>query len=224
MNEELDALMDDTELDDAPEEVKAETVEETAPVEVEETAETTAAPESDKPNTIPLAALQDERRKRQELEAELEALKSAQPEPERPDLFVDPDAALDRIRDEAKQHSDQRWIQSCRAMVQAQYSDYGDKESVFMDLAKENPSLTQEMLKSDNPALFAYQTAQKHERYAQIKNVDEYEAKVRAEIEAKVRAEMGIKEPPDLTSAPGAGNSDLPTDDDLSALVLGDSA
>lgn len=214
---ELDALTEDPELDEAPE---VENTDEATPEpeQVEETAEPTAAPEA--PQTIPLAALQDERRKRQELEAELNEIRARQTQPERPDLFVDPDAALDMVRNEARQHADQRWIQACRAMAQAQHADYGDKESIFMDLAKDNPTLAQEMLKADNPALFAYQTAEKHEKFQRMQNVDDYEKHVRAEIEAKVRAEMGGR--PDLVNTPGVSSQGLPSDDDLSAIVLGD--
>ncbi len=218
---ELDALTEDPELEELPEAETPE-VDDTVTDEVEEIAETTAAPESDKPQTIPLAALQDERRKRQELEAEVERLRAQAPEFERPDLFVDPDGALNQIRDEARHHADQRWIQSCRAMVQAQHADYADKESVFMDLARENPTLTQQMLKSDNPALFAYQTALKHERFEKLQDVDGYEKSVRAEIEAKVRAELGASPAPDLTSMTGVSSAELPTDDELSSIVLGD--
>lgn len=210
---ELDELTED------PVEQEVEQVAATPEPDKGETAETPAAPEDDKqPQSVPLAALQDERRKRQELEAEIERLRVPE---EKPDIFVDPDAALAQVENAARQHADQRWIQACRAMAQSQFEDYGDKEATFMDLAKENPALTQQMLQSDNPALFAYQTAQKHERFTQLQNVDEYEAKLRAELEAKIRAEMAGNPRPDLTTAPSSGN-DLPTDDDLSALVMGD--
>lgn len=213
-----------SELDELTEDEADSTVVDEGEVTGEEGA-TPAQPEAEPepepaPQTVPLAALQDERRKRQELEAQIEQLRDQSP---KPDIFEDPDAVLEKLKAEVIGHADQRWINASRAMVMASKPDYVEREAVFMELTQGNPSLVSEMMKADNPALFAYETARKHAEYQDMQNVDDLKAKMRAEIKAELEAEMGGSAPrPSLATTTAAGTGDLPSDDDLASLVLGD--
>jgi len=120
------------------------------------------------PGPIPIQALLDERERRQRAERELEELRrrAAPPPapPARPDLFEDPDAALDHIRQEFQQQLLQERLNFSVAHAQTQYQDYGEKEAAFIAAvqaeARQDPhnqsSLYRQMIADPNPASFAY--------------------------------------------------------------------
>jgi hypothetical protein len=116
-----------------------------------EEAETPAAKEEDESGHIPKKALIDERRKRQALEAEVAELKKGKPEEE-----VEPDLGTSLLRER---------INLSRELMLETKPDYEEMETVFLDMAKENPSLVTEMNKSPNPAKFAYTKAKEHTEY-----------------------------------------------------------
>lgn len=145
------------------------------------------------------AAVLDERRKRQELQARLDQLEAQQrQEPaEKPDWYDDPEKAANHQATTFQAQLEQQKFELTQDMMRSVHPDYDEMETRFVDLARENPHLVAEMQKSANPARFAYETAKKAAELDQLKNVDEYKAKVeaeaRAEIEAKVRKELEEK-------------------------------
>lgn len=210
-----------SELDDLTEGEEVEQVETEAQAEEQTTGEESAppAPPEPEPKTVPVAALLDERSKRQALEARLAELEAR--DAPKLDLFEDPDAVLENLKREVMSHADQRWINASRAMVMAAKPDYAEREAAFIEMARENPSLSAEMMRSDNPALFAYETARKHAEYQQMQDIDAYKAKIRAELEAEMAAKNGVAPKPSLATATSATGGDLPSDDDLDSIVLG---
>lgn len=154
-------------------------------------------PDEEGPESWTKAAVLDERRKRQALEAEVEKLRQGnQPatEAEKPDWYGDPEKAAQAMEQQVGQTlSQQVWqtkVGLSQDLMRSQHEDYDELESEFMDLVKEQPGLIQEMQQATNPARFAYETAQKARKYAAMQDVDGYEAKMRQEIEAKVRKEL----------------------------------
>lgn len=154
------------------------------------------------------AAVIDERRKRQELErklAELEASK-AENKPERPDVFADPDGAFSHVEQSLKNemamaiHSTR--LELSQEMMRTVFPDYDELESEFVDMAKDNPVLLQELQNSTMPARFAYDTAKKAREAAELKNVDKMRAKMEAEIRAEIEAQ--IKQEAEQTQAKSA--------------------
>ena len=111
----------------------------------------------------------DEKGKRQELEKKLKELEAQflQPKEEvkKPDAIDDPEAAIKYSQDQLQQ---QIWTQKVglsESIIKSmgdKFSDYEEKKTLFMDLAKDDPSLAQKLRNSDNPALFAYETAKNH--------------------------------------------------------------
>lgn len=128
-----------------------------------------AAPPAAKqdPGQIPIQALLDERDKRQRAERALEEARRQAPPPApppRPNLFEDPDGAIDHLRQEFQQQLIAERLNSSVAFAQSQYQDYGEKEQVFIETvqreAKADPhgqsALYRQMIADPNPAQFAY--------------------------------------------------------------------
>lgn len=137
----------------------------------------------------------DEKDKRQKLEKELGELKAkiAQSEKvKKPDALDDPEAAIKYSQDQLEQ---QIWSQkvglseSILKSMGDKFSDYDEKRDLFMDLAKDDPSLAQKLRNSDNPALFAYEAAENHLKIKEFSNPD-YEKNLREQIKKEILDEM----------------------------------
>ena len=143
----------------------------------------------------------DEKEKRQKLEKELEEFKakfeqvkmnSKSEKVKKPDALDDPEAAIKYSQDQLEQ---QIWSQkvglseSILKSMGDKFSDYDEKRSLFMDLAKDDPSLAQKLRNSDNPALFAYETATNHLKVKEFSNPD-YEKNLREQIKKEILDEM----------------------------------
>lgn len=117
---------------------------------------------------IPIQALLDERDKRQRAERELEEWRrrAAPPPapPQRPDLFEDPDGAIEHLRREFQQQLVAERLNYSVASAQIQYPDYSEKEKAFIAAvqheAQQDPqgqsTLYRQMVADPNPASFAY--------------------------------------------------------------------
>ena len=209
----LDDLLSDKELPDTTEETEEteqteDTGEEASTEEVkadteqaaEEKAEPTPGKEAEQktedeegPESWTKAAVLDERRKRQALEAELQQLKQGQQpagETEKPDWYGDPEKAAQAMQQQLSQQAFNTKLELSQDMMRGQHEDYDELETEFADLAKQDPRLVQEMLQAPNPARFAYDTAKKAREYTAMKDVDSYKAKLRQEVEAELRKEL----------------------------------
>ena len=209
----LEDLLSDKELPESTEEAEqtdttgeeASTEEAKADTEQETEEKDDSTPESkaeqktedeEGPESWTKAAVLDERRKRQALEAELEKVRQGQQqqpanEAEKADWYADPEKAAQAMQQQVGQTvSQQVWqtkVGLSQDMMRAQHEDYDELESEFMDLVKDQPGLIQEMQQAANPARFAYDTAKKAREYTAMKDVDSYKAKLRQEVEAELR-------------------------------------
>jgi BMFP domain-containing protein YqiC len=179
------------------------------------------------------AAVLDERRKRQELERKVAELEAKGQKPEaKPDFFADPDAALDRIKQETQAQLMASRLELTQELMRDSTPDYDELEAEFIDLAKDNPFLIKELHASKNPAKFAYQTAQKARLAASLTDgnaLAKREAELRAEIEAKVRAEYEGKAgkvaekrealAPSLAAAQSKGSINDQPDESLDSIL-----
>jgi len=199
----LDDLLNDVEP--APEVSEPETAEageaatepEVSEPEAKEEAETPEAKQeeaqSDASEDWTKAAVLDERRKRQEYERkvqELEAKMAEQDAPKRPDVFEDQEGAFSHLQQTFEQRLHESRLELSQEMMRMQHEDYDALESEFIEMAKDNPALIQELQGERNPAKFAYETALKAREAAELKNVDEYKAKLKAEMRAEIEAEL----------------------------------
>lgn len=197
----------------------AEEVAETVDVAPETPApEAPTAPESE-PEVVPLAALKAEREKRQKYEAELRKYQQQAPQFDPQVFHQDPNT----IREYVDSQLATARIGISRAMVAAANPDYEDMEALFVEAATANPILRDEMLRAENPALYAYQTAKTLQTVRDAQTGD-LEKRLRSEIEAKVRAELAAKPradvPPDLSNTRSGVRAEVaPPDDSLDSIL-----
>ena len=214
--------------DDAPE-VEQGTPEtpEPATPEVAETVDEPAKPEPEAPtapevkeeHTVPYAAMKAEREKRQRIEAELAQIRQQQQQFDPQVFHQDPRA----ISEYVERRLTLERINLSRGVVASINPDYDEVEELFVEEAGRNPMLREEMLRSENPALFAYQTGKQIKEYRQMQDPAAYRERIKAELRAELEAEHAAKEaaraktaaaiPPDLTDTRNAKGQFAPAPD-----------
>lgn len=177
---------------------------------------------------VPRAALEDERRKRQEATkasdelkdriAELEKKLTApapqptpqapqvQPQPEPvqpPDPWTDPEGALAFERQNNSAQIFATTVALGQDMMRAVKPDYDEVEALFIDEAKRDPLLTQQMMQSRNPAKFAYEKGHQIKLMQEIgSDPTSYKEKIKAELMAEIEAENAANAAPEPTPQP----------------------
>lgn len=160
-----------------------------------ETKESEPAPPAVKENkSVPIAALQDERRKRQNLEEEVENLRGQIPKSnEAPDMYEDEEGYKTYIRNQIQSeiNADREQAQSerlnqSRGVMLEQHQDYTEMEKIFEIMATADLSLIDKMLVSEDPAKFAYDSAKVY----------------RESIMGKVEVETEVPDKPSAVTAP----------------------
>lgn len=238
--------LDDVLLGKEPDEVveepeaKGEVEDKTETPEAEESeAGPTAAetPESEK-REIPIAALLDEREKRQaaqkraeELEQQLAEL-AKKPDEKAPSVFEDEEGAFRHLEAKLEDARLQDRIDMSREFMSMFKDDYDAREQQFLELAKGDAELVRKLRSHPNPAKFAYETAEKHERLSKMENLDEWEAKERARLREEVKAELkaelesehdkDVEKRESLTPSLAKGHSaggNTPVEDDLGSIL-----
>jgi hypothetical protein len=148
------------------------------------------------------AALKDERRKRQAMEAELAEMRTqfarmqAKPPEQAPDFWDNPDAAmqarLDQFGETLLQRFEQKQqverIDASEAQARAKHADFDDAFHAFRQAVQANPALAQQMTKASDPAEFAYQKGKTALDLERVGSIDEMIKAERAKWEAEARA------------------------------------
>jgi hypothetical protein len=123
--------------------------------------------EDEKP-FVPVAALKDERAKRQAAESEVKTLKERIAKNDKGQTPEEADVNDDTFKERAV---------TSRELMTELVPDYEDKEKVFLAECEKNPALAIQLRKSKNPAKFAYNTGKEiieHQQYLEEKNSDQY--------------------------------------------------
>jgi hypothetical protein len=232
MDGNIDDILNGNEPTDEPH-IEAEAVEPEAPVEAApETAERprgpdgkfipkgdteTAPPAAEDNGHIPIAALKDERQKRQTLEQELATLRAQiaqqqqQPPQPAPDLWEDTPGWQQHVTQEIGNNAAQFAAMNARLdtsemLARDKFDDFDEVKAKFLELAQSNPMLVEEAKADAHPWRKAYQIAKNHERMQSLGAVDvtSLEAKLREQIKAELMAEAQNK----LPSAPPSISGD----------------
>jgi hypothetical protein len=189
-------------VDDLPdgkgEAVEAKDVEPEPPSEepAEQSDEVETAPQPESRN-VPLKALEDERRKRQELEKRLQELEQRaqprqqsqpqqQPQPQFPDPLDDPQGYARYMQQELQRSQFETRAMVSQEMMRAQHKDYDEVEAIFVEAARSNPMLLQEMISHPVPGKYAYEQGRKIKLMQEISDPDAYRARLREEILAEL--------------------------------------
>ncbi len=177
-----------------------------------------------------IAAIMDERRKRQEAERQLAELRKQIPE-EKTDFFTDPEKAVQEQVQKAVAPIREKFIKQSIAAATSAHADFVQAAEVFEEMLKTNPVLADEWLASDDPGEFIYSTATntpKHrEQFAQeLKGqLAERDAKIAAlsqELEAVKKAQAELAAVPKSLNNVASGSPPKAQDvddDDLSKIV-----
>lgn len=163
-------------------------------------------PKEDGPN-VPRKALEDERKKRQEIERRFTDLErrlndmmqpKEQVQPQQaPDPWADPEAAMTYQRNElqsafARQMYETRVALSSE-ILRAQKPDFDEVIAEFVQYAQRDPGLHNAVLNHPNPAAFAYQQGQ---RIRFLNEVGNDPAAYKAKLREEVMAELGQGQQP----------------------------
>jgi len=212
-----ESVVEDTPVEEVKEEVQEPEVEAKPEPEAEVAEEPEGLPtEPEKPEKtgeVPIAALLDEREKRQAFEKKYNELLTQQAKPQEPapDILEDQEGFLKHFTSQMQQERLSDRIELSQEVMRMQHEDYDEAEAAFMQMAQENPELGQQLAAAKLPAKFVYDTVKKAEKLAAMENVDEWEAKKTAELEAKIRAELETKAQAAAKAKADAGESLSPS-------------
>lgn len=162
------------------------------------------APEPDAPH-VPVAALKDERAKRQALEAEMAALRKQieaqqpkEPPPPPPSVWDDEQAYGGHIVSTAVQQASlNAHLNMSEMMARRDHEDFEAMKAEFLKMAEQNPTLAQQALADPDPWGKAYQIAKNAKTMAELGAVDV--ASLETKLREQIMAEMAQQTP----AAPG---------------------
>lgn len=179
-----------------------------APREAGETAEQPMEgppPSEPEPQHIPLNALQDERRKRQHAEDQLNQMQSAlqqyesyfqqanQPTPEDDPIAYVAQQVRDQLAPQLQQELLVQKVTFAEMQARARWNDYDDKVEMFKAEAQRNPFLLQQAAAAPDPAAYAYNVATQIDQARQWGgNPAPSLEQIEAELREKIIAELGI--------------------------------
>ena len=207
------------------EEQQAPAAEEAPPEQQAQTQAPPAAQPHREPETVPLAAVMEERRKRQALEKQLAELQ-AKPQP-LTDFYQDPERHIADVVGRTQQAMQQQVYAALEYAAKQTYPDFDEKFAVVEEYAKNNPAALADVFASPNPAVAAYQLGKKLIEYREMQDPEQYRSKVEAELRQKLEAEYAAREkqrqeaaaaeaakaaaiPPDLSTSASASNTKAP--------------
>jgi hypothetical protein len=201
-----------------PKAAPAAEAKESAPPAPEKVQATTTDDEKDD-HPVPRKALLEERKKRQEYERQLAeyqgklsvyeqqlAQRAAQPQAEAQDpsadFYADP---MKFTENRIAAAVGQQRLELSQELMRATKPDYDEMEAIFVEAARANPALAQQLRQSPNPARFAYDFAKNYSQVKDVGSLDAYAEKIRAEARAAFEAEVKAKEAASM--AAGASKS-----------------
>ena len=166
-----------------------------APAKVEEKAAPTAASEPEKAAGFK-AGMLAERKKRQELEAKLRAIETAQKQPEpvrKPVVFRD---EPERFVLDAVAGVEARHMNALEDDMREQHEDFDDMAALVVAAAELDPALRQKVFSAGNPARAMYKLGKQLQESEKLRDPEAYKASIRddvvAEVTAKLRKELGL--------------------------------
>lgn len=135
----------------------------------------------------------DERSKRQVSEARVKELEAKlnQPKPEdRPDIFDDQKGFTESLTKEFDGKLSNMMANQSEFHVRREFDDVDEKLKIYDEISKNNPALLAQVQDSVSPWYEMYSIATSHQELEEMKDIDGYKAKIRAEVEADVRKEI----------------------------------
>lgn len=156
---------------------------------------------------VPRKALEDERRKRQELQRQLEELTAAnrnlqpqhepqqprpqRPVPQRPDPWTDPEGAAHYDQMMFQQQLFETRVVTSAELMRTLKPDFEEVQKIFVEAASRDPYLEHQLLVHPMPAKFAYEQGLRLSFEREVGNDPEaYKKRLREEWEAERAAQQ----------------------------------
>jgi hypothetical protein len=227
--ESLQSILDDS----SPEAPKVEIPEVKGEPEAEvETEAKEAAPPAAEPakaeekkplSPADVAAIIDERRKRQAAEQRVRELESKAEPQEKPDFWTDPEKVVTERVESAVKPIKERFFKMSVESAAAKHSDFNDAVEAFDKLIEANPTLRREWMESEDPGEFIYQVATntpEHREKAltslkeELASRDQRLAALEAELKALKDSKTQLSEVPKSLNKVASGNPSIEETDD----------
>lgn len=196
--------VDEPETEEAQQEPTGEAseIEESAPP-VEETDD--QPKEEDPKENAFYAKAQDEKRKRQQLEAELAQLRQQMEQPkEEVDYWDDPQKVIDQRLGSFETNVNSRFNALSEHYAKQMHSDYDEVMDYLRDeMPNELPHLASQAVNEVSPAEFLYKAAKAKKELAEVGDIDQLKAKLKAELLAEIETETKAKFEADLAKKSG---------------------
>lgn len=170
------------------------------------------APPASGQDNVPIKALQDERRKRQELEQQLAAMQR----PADPPVSIwDNDEKWqqqfgEKVTQSAVQHAALNARLDTSEMLASQaHEDFEQVKAEWLEMVQQNPELRQQALADRHPWERAYQQAKNARTMKELgaTSIDDLKAKLRAELEAEMANKSPARTFPNSTVHDGSAAS-----------------
>lgn len=195
---------------------------------VEEQSSQEEPPSSEQePTHIPIAALKDERTKRQQIEAErqqmaerlqqyeayFQSLQNGGQEEEPDPVQLIAQQVMSQLQPQQEMQFLTQKVEFAEALARQKWADYDEKVEHFKEAAKANPFLIQELRTAANPAEYAYGVANQileAKAYSQQPSREQIEAEMRAKIMAELGMSNQPKAPTSLVNERSVGSRSGP--------------
>lgn len=146
--------------------------------------------------TVPVGALQEERRQRQEWKQRFEALQQQmqQPPAPTPDIFENTEGWQQHFGTQVAQNAAQFASQNARLDASEMHAaiaheDFDEMKAEFLQMAQQNPTLAEQAKADRHPWEKAYQIARNARTMKEMgaTSIEELRAGIRAEVEAELK-------------------------------------
>jgi len=171
--------------------VKQEAKEEPKEVVKEEKKEQPREEMSQKERAL-LAAAQDERNKRQDLERRLKELE-AKPQGDPKTFWDAPEEHLQKFQQDVQGMITRTRLDTSESIARQRYKDFDQNVQVFAEVIRQTPGMQQQWLNSPDPAEFAYRTGKNYRELQEVGNLDALRTKIEQETRKKIEEEYKKK-------------------------------
>jgi hypothetical protein len=142
-----------------------------------------------------LRGLEEERRKRQDLERQIAELrKPPEKQEEKKTFWDDPEGHFNKFEQRLSQREQALALQVSERLARSRYNDFDEKFGEFLESAKATPGLREQCLAAQDPAEFAYKHAQRIKEMRDVGDIDKFREKIEKETRAKLEAEFKAKQ------------------------------
>lgn len=146
--------------------------------------------DTQEPDKVPIKALQDERRKRQDLQERLEALERQTPnEQETKDFWDDPEAHLQGMEKKFQDALLNERMNISESFARKRWEDLDERLESFKGMIEQTPSLRDEMLRHPSPWEFVGEQVERQRKLDEFDSAEEYRKKLDADFEKRVAEE-----------------------------------